>query len=380
MTNHFLRCTGRVITAGVAVLLLAPQLHAQPKEDRSVSLTIENDTFFGGTDSSYTNGIRLSWDLLRANRVMSASARVLTLEGAASRFVPGLRQSMPLLACEVHEAREQGTRNCMTMGFSLAQTMFTPSNIVDPAPQYGARPYAGMLFASAYVTRLRVKAQYATEVQLGVVGPASFSEHTQSLAHWTFSSGAAKPRGWDNQLRNRVHVGLVNTYMYRWGEKCLAGKCNGSIDERRVFDFTPRVEGTVGTHMVRGTGGAMLRLGYKFPDAVGLTRIPTTAAANPSRSGPAFWWNAFVSADQRVVAHNTFITGKYPFMDDRWDSVRTIGLKRLVHEVSYGGVVGLRRGTVSVQMINRSSEYAPAGGGHVFGSLTFTLFTPMVAN
>jgi lipid A 3-O-deacylase len=376
---RFSRTVFKLAALTASILCLAPlRVAAQPREDRTIALTFENDAFFASSDSSYTNGVRVNWDLLRFSRRFSTLSRVLTLEALADRVRGGRRLANARQACAPHEAREQGTRNCMSLGFSIAQTMYTPSDIITPELQVNDRPYAGMLLGSVYVNRLRIRAQYSTEVQLGVIGPAAKAEDTQSFAHWTWSTVSGKPRGWHNQLGNRVAVGVVNTYMYRLLEQCRVGKCDGASDEGRWFDVTPRVEGVIGTHMVRATGGALLRLGYRMPDAVGLTRIPTTmAAADEAQRG--FWFNGFAAFDQRAVLHNTFITGAYPFASDRWNDVRRIELRHAVHELSYGGAVGFARGTVVVQVVERSKEYAPAGGSHRFGSLTLMLHTPKVA-
>ncbi len=370
--------------AASALLCVLLSLHpiaalAQPGEDRSLSLTMENDAFFGSSDSSYTNGIRVSWDLLRYSRRLAAISRVLTLEALVDRARGSGALAPTRFACAPHEIREGGTRNCMSMGFSIAQTMYTPSDIIVSGLQVNDRPYVGMLFGSIYVNRLRNRAQYSTELQLGVIGPASLSEDTQSLAHWTWSSVSGKPRGWGNQLRNRVQVGLVNTYQYRLFERCRVDSCNGSSTEGRWLDLTPRVEGVLASHMVRGSGGALLRLGYGFPDAVGVTRVPTTMSNATDGQRAGFWFNGFVGFDQRAVLHNTFITGRSPFGSDRWNDVREIGLARAVNELSYGGAVGFARGTVVVQVVQRSREYVPDGGSHRFGSVTLMLHTPKVA-
>lgn len=366
-----------------AVLLAAPSLcTSQASEHRSISVTFENDAFFGSSDSSYTNGIRVTWDLLRHVDWLRKASRVTSFEWLADAVNGARPIRATRRACAPHESREDGARNCMSVGFSLAQTMYTPSDIVDPVLQVNDRPYAGMLYGSLYVNTLRHRAQYSSELQVGATGPASGSEGTQSLAHWTWSTVSAKPRGWGNQLRTKPQVGLVNTYMYRpaFLEYCRTKfGCNGAYGENRILDVTPRAETVLGTHMVRGSGGGMLRIGWRFPDAVGLTRIPTTAARSADDGSGQFWFNGFVGFDGRAVLHNTFITGISPFGNDRWNDARQIALRRGVSELSYGGAAGFARGTVVVQVVERSAEYAPNGGSHRFGSVTLMLHTPKVA-
>jgi len=45
------------------------------------------------------------------------------------------------------------------------------------------------------------------EIQLGIVGPASFAEETQSLVHELLAS--QRPNGWDNQLKNEPGLAII---------------------------------------------------------------------------------------------------------------------------------------------------------------------------
>ena len=147
----------------VAVMLAAPSLCAsQASEHRSISVTLENDAFFGSSDSSYTNGIRVTWDLLRHVDWLRKASRVTSFEWLADAVNGARPIRATRSACAPHESREDGARNCMSVGFSLAQTMYTPSDIVDPVLQVNDRPYAGMLYGSLYVNTLRHRAQYSS--------------------------------------------------------------------------------------------------------------------------------------------------------------------------------------------------------------------------
>lgn len=366
----------------VALVVLTPRVAiAQPSEHRSFSVYFENDFLLGGrSDSSYTNGIRLAWDILRYNEKLGRINRVASLEWLADAL-NGKSAIRPVRnACLPREGREGGTRRCGSLGLSIAQAMYTPSNIVQTELQVNDRPFAGLLFGSVYLNTLRHRLQSSTELQVGVIGPASGARQAQSFVHWSWSPSSAKPRGWDNQLGNAVQIGLVNTYQYRPAkfEWCRTKfGCNGAYGENRIVDLTPRFEGVLGTHMVRASGGAILRLGYRFPDAVGIARIPTTAARVANATGLDPWINVFAAFDQRAVFHNVFITGSSGYTsDERWEQASQITLRRNVSELGFGVAAGIARATIVVQAVRRSAEYAPGGGSHRFGSITFMLHTP----
>jgi len=377
-----MRRRARVALLVATSCALAHPLVAQPSQHRSFSFYSENDAYDllgkGSSDSSYTNGVRIAWDILHFSERLGRWQRRLSLDWLADAVnghdaVPAARK-----ACAPREDRTDG-RLCGSLGFGLTQTMYTPSDIVVPSLQRRDRPYAGLLLGSVYLTTLRRRVHSTTELQVGMLGPWSGSESTQSLAHWTWSPGSAKPRGWHNQLRNAAQIGLVNSYAFRpkYSELCLAKfGCNGGYGEARVFDVTPRVEGVLGTHMIRGSAGGIARLGWRFPDVVGLSRIPVTAAR--ASDGGSFdpWFNFFLSYDRRAVLHNAMITGRSLYRSDRWDDVRQISLTRDVAEIAYGVSAGFARASLVAQVVRRSGEYGPSGGWHRFGTLTLMLHTP----
>lgn len=343
--------------------------------NRSFTLYAENDAIFGSSDSSYTNGVRLAWEFLAFSERLGRLHRALSLEWALDGL-PGVKLEAPTKPCAPREG--QAGRNCGALAFGIAQTMYTPSNIIDEDLRPGDRPYAGMLFASGILSTLRPHWQSTTELQLGFIGPWSSAQSTQSLAHWTWSSPSGKPRGWDHQLRNAPQVALVNTYMFRpaFLEVCKTKfGCNGSYAEQRILDITPRVETVLGTYMLRASGGGIVRLGYGFPDAVGISRIPTTAARS-SPDGLFPWFDVFASYDGRYVGRNAFISGTYADDGARgWSSQREIAATHGVSEWAFGGSVGFARASLTAQVVNRTREYTPNGGRHRFGSVSFTLFT-----
>ena len=271
---------------------------------------------------------------------------------------------------------------CGTVTFGLGQTMFSPRNIITTTRQTRDQPYAGYLFGSAGVTVLDGRLQSTSELTIGVTGPGSLAQDTQSFVHWAISTGSAKPSGWAHQLKTAAHVGLLQNYAVRLLEHCASqAGCTGGAAEHRVFDLAVRPEYVLTTAMARGSLGATLRLGYGFPERIG-TRIPATLAppaTQTTRTPAPKYIVAFATYDRRFVGHNAFITGGYADGGTSgWRSVREIELKRQVTEYAFGVAGGWGPLNVSYQSATRSLEWAPTTGfdprpHHRFGSLTISL-------
>jgi hypothetical protein len=383
---------GRVVFGGVVLLLaLARQLPAQCSADqpawfsvdRSAALFAENDAF-ESSDSSYTNGIRATWNFMRWGCWQDQALRWLSLERLIEQ-VKGER-SFSREPCEVRGGRD--SRPCYFTSFGLGQTIYTPSTLFDTLPQPFDRPYAGLLFGTVGLNRLGRHFHGSTEIVFGVMGPWSGAEATQSLAHWTWSAASAKPRGWRNQLQNSVQVGVINTLAVRPpfpGEWCLKG-CNGSYKEGRWLDLTLVGELPLTTYMRRVSAGAVARLGIGFPDVLTAARIPTTAGGSARAIERLWdlieqhqpWFYGFYARESRHVWYNAFLEGTSADDDPgEWRDVSRISPRSSVGETSWGGAAGVGPLALTYTRARRSQEYTPGGGRHFFGALSLALTTEL---
>lgn len=371
-------------TTVLAAAAMAPatSVRAQ-RESRTFTLQIENDAV-ANSDTGYTNGLRLSWTLVRYRRGMSLFTtygfptvlRVLRLQRAG--VIPDKYQSA---ACDSTRRRARKAGACFMLNLGLGQTMFTPDSLATTLLQSRDQPYAGFLFVNIGVTtidsprerghRAIVFTQFSNQLVLGVTGGASLAEDTQSLAHWTWSTGSHRPLGWGNQLRQSLQIGLLTDLLFRppWLEKC-GNRCDGTLNEDRWWDATPHVELVAGTTMVRATGGATVRVGRGFPDAFGAQRIPITIVQETEkrqRSGACiicepFWGYAFVNGDARYVPYNMFLHGGLADGGPRgWRERREIDPRHHVFERAVGGAFGNSRMMMSGQYVWRTPEYDVRG-------------------
>jgi hypothetical protein len=384
------------LVAASALLFVVSAAHAIPAQGsiwnapRTFSLNDENDALGGSSDSAYTQGLRLRWTFgawPQSSGFQSAIAAI-NLSWLA-------REARAENPCSPAEPRR--TRPCGMTSFAIAQTEYTPPNLLATTRNDSTRPYAGYLFGTLGYTTMFERWSATTSVDVGIVGPLSGAQATQSLAHWTWSHNSPEPRGWDNQLHNAPQITLRNTYAVSAFERCArAEKCDGSFDEDRWFDIVPQGEVVLGTLMDRASLGVTAHLGYRFADLSTPYRIPTTAPRTLDRAkteaGSHFqrdagdflkyvqhsgWFMVSGSFDARGVARNDLLTGTYNDQGaNDWGPVHRIRLNPMNTEQSFGFSLGVERAAFTYQRVKRSSEYRPSGGVHTFGSFAITIFSP----
>jgi hypothetical protein len=350
---------------------------------RTFSLYEENDAISATGDDSYTQGIRVTWDFLEWPALAHHLERGLSIRGIVNRL-PGFRVQEVSDRCAPQRTRGTPPTPCGSVSFGIGQTIFTPADIRASVLQPHDRPYAGWLFANLGVNVRDGAWQSSTDLVMGMIGPQSHAQSTQSLAHWTWAQGSPMPRGWHHQLRNAFHVGLIHSIGHHVVEFCRAGRCTGAYDEQRWFDLTPKAELITATFMRRAGVGATARIGNRFPDALVGQRIPATGRPMEavSRGGQQWWWAAIASAEQRAVGFNAFLEGSYA---DRgpgdWKAQRGIVRRIGTDEWTLGLGVGNRNGSATAQWVSRSPEWKVASGAgvasptkrHAFVTLLFAI-------
>jgi lipid A 3-O-deacylase len=367
------------VLCAFALLALSPDVaRAQDvpwyRQWRTFSVYEENDAFTG-SDSAYTQGLR-------------ATVAVQTWAPWAKKLlsVATLGRGKVEEACSPIDS--EGDEPCGSISLGVGQTMFTPGDLLADTIRPLDRPYAGYLFASVGAHGVFAEGQVSSELVVGVTGPPSLARQAQSLAHWTWATGAPRPRGWDHQLDFVPHVTLLTSYAWRpdFLEWCLhPDGCDGSYDERRVLDVIPRGEVALGTLMNRASVGGTVRVGLRFPAVMNVQRIITTRGGSAEPEGarprrrPLPWGMAFASFDQRLVGTNTLLTGSFADRGEgEWGDVRQIEMERLVNEWSVGAGLGCRWGSLVGQYVRRSREFETSRP-HTFVSLTFSIHQSQVA-
>lgn len=280
------------------VFLLSQQGSAQNKSDEGIlTFQFEND-IFGNTDQHFTHGTRLAW--------MSPEDKVPGWVKDAAGYMPTFDP--------------KGSKRIV---YSLGQSIFTPDDLKTSALIPEDRPYAGWLYGGIGLVSVTGDRLDNLELDIGVIGSASFAEDVQKTWHGWF--GFQRPNGWDNQLKNEL--GILLSYERKW-RRWARFKALG-LDS----DITPHVGVNLGNVLTQGAVGFIARIGgdlsrhYDY----GPPRIrPSLPGSDYFVSDGGFSWYVFFGAEGRGVLHSIFLDGN-TFSDSH-----SVDKKPLVGDVQGG--------------------------------------------
>jgi lipid A 3-O-deacylase len=301
------------------------------EDDKGVlTVVLEND-IFAGSDSDYTNGIRFSW--------LSAE------------------DHMPYWAQSIARALPFSSDGHKRISIAAGQSVFAPEDLSRRDLVVGDQPYAGWLYGSVGMVSDTGKTFDNAMLTMGMVGPASYAEQTQTFVHKTI--GSPKPQGWDNQLENEL--GVVLSYERKWRSFYEATPLGFAAD------ITPHVGVNLGNINTDATVGATLRVGYDLPADYGPPRI------RPSLPGSDFFIPThelggylFTTIGERAVARNIFLDGN-TFRDSP-----SVDKKHLVGSLQMGAAMTYGPTRFSYTHVFMTKEYETQRHAPTFGVLTFS--------
>lgn len=333
-------------------LLLAGALPTSRAQDAALnrgalSVYFEND-LFTGTDRYYTNGAKLSWSSIDLERFSDT---------------PYASPLLPILDLIPFLNNPEFQKN---LAFSLGQNIYTPDDTESVEVVKNDRPYAGWLYLGIGVIWKDSRVRNSLVLNVGMVGPWSFAEETQTFVHNV--RNLDQPRGWKNQLNNELGVTAVYEAAWRWPNRT-----------RRVgldWEFIPHGGVALGNVAVYANAGSELRLGLNLPDDFGTATIgPAATTSTPvegrEQAGRArkFDIGAYVFArvDGRVVARNIFIDG------NTFGDSHSVGRKWLVGDLSVGASLNYKNTKMTYALVYRTKEFDGQEEGQIFGSISLTL-------
>ena len=342
MRTFFQTIFSRTPAVTAAALLVAVSAVRAEDAGGFFSIMDENDLYsdpFGThQDRHYTHGSKLTWV-------------------ASDDDLPCLTHAFGKIPTW---GMDQATGN---VGFAVGQSMFTPENILNPAPIPTDRPYAGWLYAGLlFERRAQPSDHFATmesfELDLGVVGHASLADEAQKLIHsWRFPEDI--PQGWGNQIKDEPGILLKYARLWRWSPTAGTGK---------YFDVIPLVGAEVGNVNISGTAGATARLGWNLPDDFGVQIIDSPASVNGSLAAHKNPISAylFAGAAGRLVGHDITLDG------NSYKTSQSVKKYDYVNDLSWGfAVQPCRHFEISYVQVTRSKEFVGQVQKDVFGSIDF---------
>lgn len=324
-----------MIAGFVFVVCAAAHARAGETEHGTLSVLVENDVFFD-TDRDYTNGLMLSYTL-------GPDSTPAWLDDAAC--------ALPFFDAPSGDCSGRQVRRVIELG----QNIYTPTDITLPNPPLTERPYAGFLYLGLGFVTDDMEEQQQLRLQLGVVGPASLAEETQTWFHGVI--GAHRPRGWHTQLKNEP--ALVLTYERSW-----RGFRSGELFGLGV-DLSPHAGGAIGNVYDYVNAGAAVRVGLNLPQDFGPPRIdPSLPGSSFHQPSPDLSAYLFAGVDGRAIGRNLFLDG------NSFAASRHVAKNPLVGDLEFGWVLAYERLQVAFTHVFRTKEYHTQPGVDQFGSVT----------
>jgi lipid A 3-O-deacylase len=240
----------------------------------AVTLRFDNDVL-ARTDRGYTGGLTFGWD---------------------SRMYDDLDSHSWISWLPV----AKGPDVSASLSFTLGIKVYTPDSIQFSEPIEGDRPYAGILYMTMGVPVRSPKHQDFFELTLGLVGPASQAQFSQSILHHIAPSN--DPQGWGNQLGNEPLFEV--TYEHKW--KALTFQ----DAEGYYLQLIPHVGAGLGNLSIFAGVGGQVRLGWNLPTDFGVEMLrPAGFRSSSPNGGGGFGFELVLAADRKAVARNLLLDG-----------------------------------------------------------------------
>jgi hypothetical protein len=281
-------------------------------------------------DEEYTNGVRVTFESLRATRW--------------SRWLGGGHR-----ACGTDTgARANGS--CVIAQVAIGQDLYTPNLSRPPfqAPDWeDERPYAAWLYLMGTARTISARTLRTVDLSLGVTGSPALGELSQRIAHKITRGFTEEARGWETQ------VGFEPAAMLSLRQEVLAVRA--AAGGKGVADFAPFAGFSLGNVRTAAEIGGRLRLGYNVSH-------PWDSRGWRGRSPLEF----FVAAGGRLsyVARDFSLDGALFRQGRRVERVPVVaehefGLGLRMHALSIGWTATLR-----------GREYRTGPRYHPFSSMT----------
>jgi len=234
-----------------------------------LALVWQNDLFTGRDGGGYTNGLFVS---------------IYQPSGATALELPLLIQPFSWMLTDDFDS----TLNEHTIG----QAMLTPTDISQPVPEPNDVPYAGLFTYRTSRVQVHNNTADMLRTTIGVVGPASMAEKSQTFIHKVV--GSSEPQGWDHQLRNEPVFSVLRARSWRY-------------PLHHGVDLILLSQAQLGNLETSAGGGATLRLGRGLSNnfATTLLQQGRTSSSNAIERS----WFLYSSFEASYLLHTILVSG-----------------------------------------------------------------------
>jgi len=306
----------RFVVCAALTLASLPAQAESGTEKGTFSILFEND-IFDNADHDYTNGVELTYT--------TAPEETPDWAVRTANWLPFFSENIDVR-----------TR------YAFGQSIYTPSNLNNANPPLTDRPYAGFLYGAFGLIGDTGTRLDQLQVTLGVIGPDSLADKTQTWAHAIIND--RKPQGWATQLRNEP--GLI--VQYDRSIKLIPPKSILGL----IFDAEPHYGAAIGNVYDYANLGAMARLGFNLPGDYGPMRIePSLPGSNFFEPTGGFSAYVFGGVEGRAIARNLFLDG------NTFETSRSVQKMNLVDDMEFGAAITFNAMRISFTHVIRSREY-----------------------
>lgn len=263
-----------------------------------LTLFFDND-LFSGTDSNYTNGVRLSY----------------ITEGKPIINIPVMQKYLHLFCGDCDSSgwtkKIWGFKNAedieYSYGFALTQLMYTPETREAISAPIGEHPYAGWLGVGFSLHARNAEALNSVEISFGVVGPHAYAQESQDYIHDL--RDIDKFQGWDSQIPDEFTFNIAFNQRRRW---TLLDETNLPFDLE--IDGFHETGYAIGNYLTAAHIGGMIRVGWNLPVEFSDPRLTTTAHTQKlysDQSANTKTWSFYALAGARAsgIAHDIVLDG-----------------------------------------------------------------------
>ncbi len=312
-----------------------------PKADGEYLIRAYHDNDFinywrMGSDDAYTGGIRADLFFTKKRESRFFIDRILPKAGNLSNNI---------------------------FQWGIMQVVYTPRDLDTSAYLSNDYAYAGGLYLIHALNsyNARKKFSFQTEIDLGVMGPASLAEESQELIHHAI--GYVLPRGWQNQIKTDILFNMNFT-----AEKQILGL-------GRFLEFTGGSKFSVGTLINAVTVYPLIRIGWMNPYFEGFI----SQYSNPGHPGTQhirrFQFYVFVRPSVSWVLTNAMLEGGV-FSDHqkreegeliKYQTYQTI--EHMVYQTEFGAAMSFGHFSISSSQ-NISSMLIRNTYDHEYGNIS----------
>ena len=336
------------ITLMGSLSLMALAQAENGKKSGTFSFYLEND-LFAGTDRYYTSGVKLTWispDLMGNQK----NSRLL-------KWIHSLSKKFPFI-------NKPGFHHAISI--SIGHNIYTPEDIERSDLIMEDRPYAGISYLGIGFNSQSNCRMSSLEFCLGIVGPHSYGERYQKILHKLIN--ADYPRGWDNQLKDELVLGI--NYDQKW-RLLRSGK------ERDFgYELITHMGGGLGNLYTGATAGIEVRIGKDLPNDFGSFPIHPGGDSNAifSKEDSRLYCHsrprihAFAAVNVNAVVRDIFLDGN-TFQDSH-----SVEKKSFTGDIVVGVALAVNRFKISYAYVYRTKRFKTQRKPQVFGSINISFY------